>query len=323
MKRTILAAVALVLSTAALVPAHAENFPDKSIRWIVPYPAGGGSDFLARTISEGLSQVVKQPIVVDNKPGGNTAIAAVDTARSSPDGYTVLSADNGTLTFNPVLYSKLSYDPAMQLAPVTLMGRFPMILVVGEGTKARTFKDFIAEVKAKPGATNYASAGAGSPHHLAMEMLSQRAGLDMVHVPYRGAAPALVDVAGGQVSAMMTDLAAGNALIQSGKLIPIAVANATRLPQFPNIPTLAEEGIQGAEAAALVGMVVAAGTPKDRIDTLQKSVAEAIAMPSVHDKLVNFGVEPVGSTAQEYAQLIEDENVRWRQLIKDQGIKLD
>ena len=173
--------------------AHAQSYPAKPIRWLVPYPAGGGSDFLARTIGQQLSTQVGQPVLIDNKPGGNTAIAASETARSAPDGYTILSADNGTMVFNSALYSKLSYNPEKDLAPVTLMGRFPMILVVGPDSDAKDAKDFIAKAKANPGKVSFGSAGAGSPHHLAMELLKVTAGLHMVHIPYRGAAPALGD----------------------------------------------------------------------------------------------------------------------------------
>ncbi len=224
--KTPLAALLLTLTVVAN-PANAQQaFPAKPIRWLVPYAAGGGSDFLARTIGQKLSAQVGQPVLVDNKPGGNTALAAAETARAPADGYTVLSADNGTLVFNPALYTTLTYSPTKDLAPVTLMGRFPMILVVGSGSDATSAKDFIA--KAKPGGFNYASAGAGSPHHLAMELLKVEAGLFMVHVPYRGAAPALADVVGGQVPAMMVDLAAGSGFIKGGKVKALAVANATR-----------------------------------------------------------------------------------------------
>src|SRR5690606_18923666 len=200
---------------------------------------------------------IGQPVVVDNKPGGNTAIGASDTARAAPDGYTMLSADNGTLVFNPVLYKQLSYDPARDLAPVSLMGKFPMILVVGPASKATDVKAFIDEARGKQSGMNFASAGAGSPHHLAMELFKGETGLsNMAHVPYRGAARALADLAAGQVPAMMVDMAAGAGFIKAGKVRPLAVANPTRLPQLPDVPTFAELGYKNVEAAALVGLVV-------------------------------------------------------------------
>ena len=319
----LLGATALVLAVAASPATAQQTFPAKPIRWLVPYAAGGGSDFLARTISQRLSSQIGQPVLVDNKPGGNTALAAAEIARAPADGYTVLSADNGTMVFNPALYKSLTYSPTKDLAPVTLMGRFPMILVIGPGSDATSAKDFIAKAKARPGGFNYASAGAGSPHHLAMELLKVHAGLFMVHVPYRGAAPALADVAGGQVPAMMVDLAAGSGFIKGGKVKALAVANATRLPQLPDVPTFAELGFKNVEAAALVGMVVPAATPPDVIATLNRQVVAAINDPAVNQRMVDFGVEPVGNTPAQFAELLRSETTRWHKLIRDLKITLE
>lgn len=313
---------ALALSTGSGL-ALAQSYPTKSIRWVVPYPAGGGSDFLARTIGQQLSSQIAQPVVVDNKPGGNTAIAASDVARATADGHTILSADNGTMVFNSALYAKLSYSPERDLLPVTLMGKFPMILVAGPGSDAKDAKDFIAKAKAKPGSVSFGSAGAGSPHHLAMELLKVNAGLHMVHIPYRGAAPALADLAGGQIPAMMVDMAAGAGFIKGGKIRPLAVANPTRLPQLPDVPTFAELGLAKVEASAQVGVVAPAGTPAEVVNALQKQIAAAINQPAVKQKLIDFGIEPVGSTPAQYADLIKTETVRWHQLIKAQKITLD
>lgn len=323
--RTCLTSCSLLILASSLIvtTAAAQSFPDKSIRWIVPYPAGGGSDFLARTIGQSLSEDVKQSVVIDNKPGGNTAIAASDTARSAPDGYTVLSADNGTMVFNSALYKKLSYDPVKDLAPVTLLGRFPMILVVNPDSNIKTLKAFIEQVKNNDGKTNYGSAGAGSPHHLAMELLKTEAGLKMTHVPYRGAAPSLTDLAGGQVQAMMVDLAAGAGFLKGGKIRPLAVASAQRLPQLPDVPTFAESGYPKVEAAALVGMVAPAKTPADIVARLNKTVVAALNKPATHKKLIEFGIEPVGDTPEQYSKLLEDERTRWHKLIKDLNITLD
>ena len=315
-----LLALPLALGASA---ASAQAYPSKSIRWLVPYPAGGGADFLARTIGQQLSTQIGQPVVIENKPGGNTAIAASEVARAPADGYTVLSADNGTMVFNTALYGKLSYNPDKDLTPVTLMGRFPMILVVGPGSDAKDAKDFIAKAKAAPGKISYGSAGAGSPHHLAMELLKTRTGLHMAHIPYRGAAPALGDLAGGQIPVMMVDMAAGAGFIKSGKIRPLAVANDKRLPQLPDVPTFAELGMKGVEAAALVGLVAPAALPADVKATLQKQVAAAIEQPAVKQKLIEFGVEPVGSSSQAYADLLKAENTRWHKLIKDLKITLD
>ena len=303
--------------------AQSASYPSKNIRWVVPYPAGGGSDFLARTISQQLSVQLKQSILIDNKPGANTAIAAADVAHAPADGHTILSADNGTMVFNPALYAKLSYNPEKDLVPVTLMGKFPMILVVGPSSDAKDAKDFISKAKAKPGSVNFGSAGAGSPHHLAMELLKVHAGLFMVHIPYRGAAPALTDLASGQIPAMMVDLAAGAGFIKSGKVRALAVANRVRLAQLPDVPTFAELGLKHVEAAALVGIVAPAGTPPDIVSTLQKQLAEAINHPPVRQKLIDFGIEPVANTPAQYADLLRSETIIWHKIIKQQNISLD
>lgn len=324
-RRTALQLLALLSLTgaAALAPAQAQTYPAKTIRWLVPYPAGGGSDFLARTVSQQLSTQINQTVLIENKPGGNTAVAASEVARSAPDGYTIVSADNGTMVFNSALYSKLSYNPEKDLTPVTLMGRFPMILVLGPGSDAKDLKDFIAKARAKPGSINFGSAGAGSPHHLAMELLKVDAGVHMVHIPYRGAAPALTDLAGGQIPAMMVDLAAGAGFIKAGKIRPIAVANATRLPQLPDVPTFAELGFKNVEASAQVGVVAAAGTPPEVVNALQKQIAAAINQPAIRQKLIDFGIEPIANSPQQYASLIQTETLRWHKLIKLQHISLD
>lgn len=327
-------AAAPLLATAVVAQAQAPSqaqaqgqagpgFPSRPIRWIVPYPAGGGSDFLARTIGQQLSARVHQPVVVDNKPGANTAIGAAEVARANADGYTVLSADNGTLVFNPVLYKSLIYNPDKDLAPVTLMGRFPMILVVTPSEPAKDAKAFIERIKARPDGLNYGSAGAGSPHHLAMELFRTETGLKMTHTPYRGAAPALTDVAGGQVGAMMVDLAAGAGFIQTGKVRPLAVANAKRLPQLPDVPTFAELGHRGIEAAALVALTVPAATPPAVIAELNRQVVDSIHAPDVHKKLVDFGIEPVGNSPAELADLLTSEKARWHKLIRELGITLE
>lgn len=323
MKNRLARCLAVLSLAAVATSAGAQAFPAKPIRWLVPYAAGGGSDFLARTVAQTLSTQVGQPVLVDNKPGGNTALAAAETARAPADGYTVLSADNGTLVFNPALYKSLSYSPTKDLAPVTLMGKFPMILVVGANSGIATAKDFIARAKAKPGDVSYASAGAGSPHHLAMELLKVEAGLFMVHVPYRGAAPALADVVGGQLPAMMVDLAAGAGFIKGGKVRALAVANPTRLPQLPDVPTFAELGYKNVEAAALVGVVVPSATPPEVVNTLNRQLVAAIHEPSVNKRMVDFGVEPVGNTPAQYTALLKVETVRWHKLIRDLKITLD
>ncbi|PAT38910.1 ABC transporter substrate-binding protein [Vandammella animalimorsus] len=320
--KKLLAALCLAAPLLQPMPSAAADWPSQSLRWLVPYPAGGGSDFLARTIGQNLSARIGQAVVVENKPGGNTGIAASEAARAAADGHTMVSADNGTLVFNPALYQKLVYD-VKDLAPVTLMGRFPMILVTSPELPAKDLAEFTALVKSSANGFNYASAGAGSPHHLAMELFRTQAKLDMTHAPYRGAAPALSDVASGQVPAMMVDLAAGAGFIRSGKVRPLAVAHSQRLAQLPEVPTFAELGLPGVEAAALVGLAVPAATSKETIAALNRAVVETIREPQVEKKLIEFGIEPVGNTPEEYAALLESETARWHRLIRELGIALD
>ena len=317
-----LAALALAVVWGSAAQAQPE-FPARPIRWIVPYPAGAGADIVARAIGTQLAIDTGQPVQIENRAGGNTALGAVEAARAPADGYTVLSADNGTLVFNPALYRNLSYSPARDFAPVTLLGRLPMVLLVGPSSGVKDARAFIEDARAFPGKISFASAGTGSAQHLAMELLERQAGLRMVHVPYRGAAPALADLAGGQLAVMMSDLAAANRFLQSGKVRALAVANATRLPQLPGVPTFAELGMPQVEAAALMGLAAPAGTPPEVLARLQQSVASAIHNPAVQRKLAEFGVEPAGSTPAQFEALIGSESARWHPLIKDLNLSLD
>jgi tripartite-type tricarboxylate transporter receptor subunit TctC len=308
----------LALATAAA----AQAWPNRTIRWIVPYNAGGGADALARVIAPALSRELGQNIVIDNKPGAAGAIGASDLARSAPDGYTIFSGDNGTLVYNPVLFKRLSYDPK-DFAPVSLMGRLPTILVAGPASQAKDLKDLVRIVKSQPGKLSYASAGTGSPHAMAMELFKKEAGLDMIHVPYRGGALSLQDVAAGQVPITMTDYAGGGGMIRAGKVRPLAVANTTRLPQLPDVPTFGELGYPGVVADAFGGLVVPAKTPPEIVARLHAAVQAAVNDPVVKARLVEIGYEPVGNTPQQFAAMLQQENARWGKLIRELNITLD
>jgi tripartite-type tricarboxylate transporter receptor subunit TctC len=320
----------LFLVAAVPVAAQAQEpqqqpstYPARPFRWIVPYPAGAGTDIVARAIGTQLAIDAGQPVLIENRAGGNTALGAIEAARAPADGYTLLSADNGTLVFNPALYRNLSYNPSRDFAPVTLLGRLPMVLLVGPSSGVKDARAFIDDARAFPGKISFASAGTGSPQHLAMELLEQQAGLSMVHVPYRGAAPALADVAGGQLPVMMCDLAAASRFIRSGKLRALAVAHPTRLAQLPGVPTFAELGMPKVEAAALMGLVVPAATSPEVVTRLQRSVASAIHNPAVQRKLAEFGVEPVGDAPAQFGALLEGESARWHPLIRELNLSLD
>lgn len=301
----------------------AAPFPSKPLRWVVPYPAGGGSDFMARVVGQPMSVAVNQSVVVDNKPGGNGSIAVADVLRAPADGHTLINVDNGTLVFNPALYRKLGYTPDKDLKLVTLLARASMILVVGPSCSAKDAKEFIEQARHKPGTQNFGSAGAGTPQHMAMEMLMHHAKLKMTHVPYKGSSPALGDLAGGQIPAVMSDYAAAGGFLQSGKLRALAVADSRRHPRLPDVPTFEELGLKGVEATALVGVAVHASTPDATVQALQKAIAHALLSPQTRAKYREVGIEPVGNTPEEFTQMINAEVTRWHPLIRTLGIALD
>ena len=315
---------ALLLAGVALAgSALAQSYPTRPVRWVIPYAAGGGADALARVIAPALSRELGQPVVIENKPGAASSIAASDVARSAPDGYTIFSADNGTLMYNPALFKKLPYDPVKDFAPVSLLGRLPTIFVVGPGSQARDLKELVQTVKDNPGKISFASAGTGSPHAMAMELFRTQAGLDMIHVPYRGGALSLQDVMAGQVPMTMTDYAGGGAIIRSGKVRPLAVANRTRLPQLPDVPTFAELGYPDVLAEAFGALVVPSATPSAIVERLQAAAQTAVADAEVRKKLIEIGYEPVGGTAEQLRSMLQRDAPRWQKLIRDLNISLD
>ena len=321
-RRRLLAAVA----AATLVPSSAvfaQAYPAKPVRWIVPYPAGGGSDFLARTVGAQLEKQLGQPLVIENRPGAATMIGAEAVARSTADGYTVLSGDNGTFVFNTALYKKVPYDPVKDFAPIGLMARFPLIVVANPATGFKTMRELVDAAKKDPGKLSYASAGAGSPHHLAMELIKDRTGAFIVHIPYRGSAPAVQDVLGNQLPVMVIDTAVGLQHIRSGKLVPLGVLSRQRLAALPNVPTLEEQGIRDTEVYAWQGMVVPAATPRDISAKLTAELSRAIATPEVTRKLQEFGLEPIQGNSEQMAGYIKSETARWHALIKQRKLTLD
>jgi tripartite-type tricarboxylate transporter receptor subunit TctC len=322
-RRTVLIAACAALALPA-VSAFAQAYPTKPVRLIVPYPAGGGTDFFARTVGQKLSQGLGQPLIVENKPGAATIIGAETVAKSPADGYTVLLADSTTLAVNPSLYKKLQYDPVKDFANVSLTARFAMLLVVNPTlSKATNVKAFIDEAKKAQGQMNYASVGAGTTHHLTMELFKERVGIQLTHVPYKGAAPAIQDVVGGQVPAMFVDLAAGGPLIKAGKLRVLGVASPKRIPGLPDVPTLAEQGVSNFEAWAWQGLIVPTGTPKDIIARLNNEYAKAVSDPGVRQALLDAGIEPVTSTPEEMSAYVKSETEKWARVIKQADIKIE
>jgi tripartite-type tricarboxylate transporter receptor subunit TctC len=302
---------------------RAQAYPAKLIRLVVPYPPGGGTDFFARTLSAKLSENLGQQVVVENRPGAATIIGAEAVAKSAPDGYTILLGDTATFAVNPSLYKKLPYDPLKSFEPISLTGRFALLLVVHPSVQANSVAEWIALARAKPGALNYASPGPGSPHHLAMELLRQRADVTLVHVPYKGAAPAMQELLGGQIPTMFLDFAAGAPQIKAGKIRALAVASPKRLATMPDLPTIAESGLAGYEAWAWQGLVAPAGTPQEIIAKLGSEYARAINDAGVRQKIVDAGIDPLQSSPQEFSGYIRSEQAKWAKVVKDGNITVE
>ncbi|HEV8690683.1 MAG TPA: tripartite tricarboxylate transporter substrate binding protein [Ideonella sp.] len=315
-------AIAALAAAALPVTSHAQS--DKPIEWVVGYAAGGGSDVVARTVAEQMTQALGgRAIIVNNKPGAATNIAADYAAKSKDIGHVMLTADFATLAANPSLFAKLPYNAEKDFTPVGLLARFPLLLVVGPQVPAKTFKEFLAWAKANPEGVNYASAGAGSPHHLATELLRERTGLKLQHVPYRGAAPAVQDLIGGQVPFALIDSASVQQHITSGKLRALGVASAKRLATFPEIPTLAEQGLPGFEAYAWQGLVVPSATPAPVVASLAKALQTALNSTPVKARFQTLSLEALPGTPEQMAAYARSERERWGQLIRAHGIKLD
>lgn len=315
----VLLAVALAGAAAAPAASLAAGYPDRPIRWLVPFSAGGGSDLATRIVARHVSETLGQAVVVENRPGAATIVAAQEAARAAPDGYTLLTAGMSTLALNPWLYSKLPYDPQKNLTPVSTLVALPIVLVVAPDSRLNTLADVTAYLKrATPG--SYASLGVGSPHHLAMELFLETIDGQATAIPYKGSPPALQDVAAGVVPMMMADLAAARPLIQAGKLRAIAVPAARRSEQLPDVPTFAQAGGPAFEAAAWQGVVAPAGTPAPIVKQLSQAIVQALQSPDVVRQLNLQGMEPTGSTPGAFADYALKEYERWGAVIRHSGI---
>ena len=322
MQRRQLIAAASVLLTAGAALAQG-NYPDQIIKWVVPYPAGGGTDNLARTLADTMHGPLGQTIVVDNRPGAATNIGADSVAKARPDGYTIMSADNAMMAFNEHLFKKLPYSPDKDFTYIGAIGRFPLVLAVHPDFPKKDFKSFLAYVRANPGKVSYASVGNGSPHHLAMEMFKYRTKTDILHIPYKGAAPAMQDVMAGQVPVMFLDLASGLPIVQSGKVRVLAIGTSKRSPLLPDVPTLAELGVPDTEVFAFQGLVGPAGLPAAVTTRLNRELNKALANPAVLKRFTDFGMEPMPGTPEQFHVLAREESSRWGPIIKANGIALD
>ena len=322
-RRQFLATVAAGSAAAASPFAMAQEWPANPVRWVVPYPPGGGTDVLARTVAEAMRKTLNQTIVIDNRPGASTNIGGQMVAGAKPDGYTIMSADNAILAYNEHLFSKLPFSPQNDFTYVGGISRFPLALVVHPSFEAKTMKEFLAYVRANPGKVNYASPGNGSPHHLAMEMFKNRTKTFLTHIPYRGAAPAMADVMGGQVPCMFLDLASGLSVIQSGKVRALAIGSAKRIATLPDVPTLGEVGVADTEVFAFQGILGPKGLPANVTQRLNADLNKALASPAVVKRMQDFGMEALPGTPEQFRALARAEAKRWGEVIKAAGVKLD
>jgi tripartite-type tricarboxylate transporter receptor subunit TctC len=325
--RAACAAVAATVLGVLPAPARAADalagFPSKPVRLIVPFTPGGSTDILARAVGQKLSESWGQPVVIDNRPGAGGIIGMELEAKAAPDGYTLVMGHVGTLAANPALYKSLPYDPVRDFAPITLIAMVPNVLVVGPAVSSRTVAELVALAKSKPGALDYGSGGNGSAAHLATEYFKLKAGVDLQHIPYKGTAPALADLLGGQIALMITGLPPVLPHVKSGKLRILGVASAQRLKQFPEIPTIAESGVSGYEATQWYGILAPAQTPKDLVARLNRDIVKALKEPTVAEKLASEGAEPVGNSPEQFAVFIKSEIDLWGRVIRATGAKAE
>lgn len=317
--RTIAATLLLAAASAA---AQAQGYPSKPIRVVVPYPAGGVVDVIARSVGERMAQTIGQPSVVENKVGAAGSIGTEAVARSAPDGYTLVLA-SPSHTVNISLYSKLPWHPLKSFAPVAMVGVVPNVILVHPSVPARTLAEFIAYAKARPGQINYASAGAGSSVHLAAELLEQMAQIKLVHIPYKGQPEAVTALITGEVSMLPLTMALAKARVQAGQARPLAVTTPKRSPALPDLPTVAESGYPGYEVSTWFGYLAPAGTPPEIVNRLNAEINAALRHPDVQKKLVALGAELDPGTPQAFGKFLEADMNRWAGVIRQAGIKAD
>jgi len=322
MKMPIRVAAALAVALGLPVLAFAqEAYPTKPVRIIVPFAAGGVADAVPRIVGEKLSQKWGQAVIVENKVGASGNIGMAEGARSAPDGYTLVLAPTGNLTVNPTLFPKLPFDTQRDLAPVTLLAQSPNVLVVHPSVPAKNFRELIAYAKANPDKLNFASPGDGSGAHLAGELLKIDAGIGATHVAYKGIAPAVNDLLGGNVQMMFAGISTVLQHVRSGKLIALAIASPRRNPQLPEVPTVEESGLPGFDVTSWYGIVTRAGTPPAIVQKLQRDMAEALGNDDVKAKLAGLGLEAVGNTPEAFDALIKTESRKWTDIVRKANIQ--
>ena len=318
---TITRRIALALGTGLVAGAHAQTFPDRTIRWMVGYPPGGASDAFARLIGGQMATRLGQSVVIENRPGGGAVVASEAVVRSPADGHTWMHVDNGILVYNPALYSRLPINPDTDFTGVGFIGRFPLYLVVRADSPWRSFADY--QVAARTRAPNYGTPAVASPHHLAMEMVKRRTNLDATHVPFRGGPASMQDLLGGNIESVVIDTATGMPFIVDGRVRALCVLSEARSAQAPQVPTLRELGFPEAVAYGWQGMSVTAATPAPIIARLSAEMITAIQSPEISSRMATLGIEYRPWSPAEFNAFVAAENAVWRPLIRELGIRLD
>jgi tripartite-type tricarboxylate transporter receptor subunit TctC len=316
-------ALAFAAALAVCAGAWAQSYPAKPVRFIVPFPPGGSADILARAIGQKAGEGLGQSLVVENRPGAGTAIGAEALARSPADGYAVMIGTVSSHAINPALNPKLAYDPVKDFTPISLVASIPFAMIVHPSVPAKSVREFISLAKSKPASLNYSSAGNGTSNHLAGELLKSMAGIDIVHIPYKGSAPALNDLVAGQVSLMFDLVLTAAPHVKSGAVRGLAVTGAKRSSALPELPTVAESGVPGYEVSAWFGIFAPAGMPQPVVQRLNADFVKALQQPELRQRLASQGAEPLTSTPDEFAAYLRSEIAKWAKVVKDSGMKVD
>jgi tripartite-type tricarboxylate transporter receptor subunit TctC len=318
-RRTLVALGLLCVAPMAL----AQAWPAKPIRVVVPFPAGGGTDIIAREVANKVTNNTKWVFVMDNKPGSGGNIGIDNVAKSPADGYSIVIGQTSNLAINPTLYSKLPYDPVKDLTPIVALGSSPLAIVVATDSPYKTLADVVAAAKAKPGSINFATSGNGTVAHLATEMFQREAGVKLTHVPYKGAAQGLTDVVGGNVQLYVSSIPTLIGQIKAGKIRPVAVTSAKRVDDLPQVPTIAESGYKGFEAVTWFGLLGPANLPKDVVAAINSEVNKALKADDLQKKLGDQGVDIMGGAPETFGKLIRDDIAKWGKVVKESGAKVE